>query len=226
MRVHQKLSGLTAVRLMRLSYDALRNEGWPGLELRVRRTLRRWYLQERPSAASDGSSVASPLVQPSLTIEQWIESARSQPGKTVLCTNLPRKEVVQAYLTADLFVFASVVEYSPLVLFEAAASGTPFLTVPVGNSEEIARWTGGGIVCPAQVDERGYTRVDPEVLMRQMQRCLESPELLEQIGCTAKQRWREEFTWQAIVPRYEKILSAAQTEPRPAQCVGHLIPLS
>ena len=151
--------------------------------------------------------------EPSLTIEQWIERARSQPGKTVLCTNLPRQDVVQAYLTADLFVFASVVEYSPLVLFEAAAAGTPFLTVPVGNSEEIARWTGGGIVCPAPVDERGYTRVDPDVLMGEMQRCLESPELLEQIGRTAKQRWREEFTWQAIAPRYEKILSAAQAEP-------------
>jgi glycosyltransferase involved in cell wall biosynthesis len=211
--IHAKL-------LLRLSYNALRTEGWPGFEKRVRRTLRRWYEQEQCSAATEpavGSKagpvrdVVKPLAPPP-TIEQWIERARSQPGKTVLCTNLPRQDVVQAYLTADLFVFASVVEYSPLVLFEAAAAGTPFLTVPVGNSEEIARWTGGGIVCPAPVDERGYTRVDPGVLMREMQRCLESPELLEQIGRTAKQRWREEFTWQAIAPRYEKILSATQAE--------------
>ena len=201
-----------AALLLRLSNDSLRTEGWAGFERRVRRTLKRWRHNE-PAAASEATAAPIAPVVPSFTIETWIERARSQPGKTVLCTNLPRKDVVQAYLTADLFVFASVVEYSPLVLFEAAASGTPFLTVPVGNAEEIARWTGGGIVCPAPVDERGYTRVDPGVLMGEMQRCLESPALLEQVGRTAKKRWREEFTWQAIVPRYEKILSAAQAEP-------------
>jgi Nucleoside-diphosphate-sugar epimerases len=36
--------------------------------------------------------------------------------------NLPRPSLVQAFMAADLFVFASNVEYSPLVLFESAAS--------------------------------------------------------------------------------------------------------
>jgi glycosyltransferase involved in cell wall biosynthesis len=115
--------------------------------------------------------------------------------------------VVQAFMTADLFVFASVVEYSPLVLFEAAAAGTPFLSVPVGNSEEIARWTGGGIICPAARDERGYTQVDPNVLARKMRRCMDDPHLLARLGETGRTTWLRQFTWQAIAPRYEAILT-------------------
>ncbi len=94
--------------------------------------------------------------------------ASAQPSKRVILTDLERQDLIQAYFAADLFVFASRIEYSPLVLFEAAAAGTPFLTVPVGNADEIVRWTGGGILCEAAKDDRGYTRVDPGTLAREM----------------------------------------------------------
>src|SRR5262249_9096212 len=90
--------------------------------------------------------------------------------KTVLPVDLPREKVIDAFFAADLFVFASKVEYSPLVLFESAAAGTPFLTVPVGNANEIVRWTGGGWLCPAEVDDRGYVKVSPSVLARQIEK--------------------------------------------------------
>lgn len=64
--------------------------------------------------------------------------------KRVILADLSRADVVDAFKASDLFVLASYVEYSPLVLFEAAAAGTPFLTTPVGNAAEIVRWTGGG----------------------------------------------------------------------------------
>src|SRR5579871_6412448 len=85
------------------------------------------------------------------------EAGCSRAGtKRVLHLDLPREDVVSAFLEADLFVFASKVEYSPLVLFESAAAGTPFLTVPAGNAAEIVQWTGGGWLCPAEADDRGY----------------------------------------------------------------------
>jgi glycosyltransferase involved in cell wall biosynthesis len=106
-------------------------------------------------------------------------------------------------MAADLFVFASIVEYSPLVLFEAAAAGTPFLSVPVGNAEEIARWTGGGMICPAARDERGYVRVDPSLLAREMGRCMENPDMLAR----------------AIARGYESILSGGTSEQMPPDFV-------
>jgi len=124
-----------------------------------------------------------------------------------LCTDLPRADLVQAFLTADLFVFASNVEYSPLVLFEAVAAGTPFLSVPVGNAEEIVRWTEGGIICEAAKDDRGYTRVNPRLLAQEIKRCMDDPEKLTRIGARGRENWRRMFTWQVIAPRYESILS-------------------
>lgn len=38
---------------------------------------------------------------------------RAAPAKRALLVDLPRPEVVQAYLNSDLFAFASNIEYSP-----------------------------------------------------------------------------------------------------------------
>jgi glycosyltransferase involved in cell wall biosynthesis len=147
-------------------------------------------------------------------IRYWTERANRQPHKQVLKVDLDRKELVQAYMNADLFVFASNIEYSPLVLFETAAAGTPFLSVPVGNSEEIARWTGGGVICPAPKDDRGYTRADPVQFAAEMKRLMDSPALLKELGSTARARWEEQFSWARIADRYEAILlGAEQAEP-------------
>jgi glycosyltransferase involved in cell wall biosynthesis len=147
-------------------------------------------------------------------IRYWTERANRQPHKQVLKVDLDRKELVQAYMNADLFVFASNIEYSPLVLFETAAAGTPFLSVPVGNSEEIARWTGGGVICPAPKDDRGYTRADPGQFAAEMKRLMDSPALLKELGSTARARWEEQFSWARIADRYEAILlGAEQAEP-------------
>lgn len=146
-------------------------------------------------------------------LRRWINRANAQPGKRVVCVNLSRADLIDAFKTADLFVLASNIEYSPLVLFEAAAAGTPFLSVPVGNAEEIARWTGGGMICPAPIDAYGYTRVAPSVLAREMQRCMDDPDSLARLGATGKARWRESFTWKAIAPRYAAILAGAADGP-------------
>lgn len=130
---------------------------------------------------------------------------RQGKDKQVLVTNLPRTELIQAFLAADLFVFASNVEYSPLVLFEAAAAGTPFLSVPVGNAAEIAAWTGGGEICPAPRDEQGYTRADPKVLAEHITGLAHNPRRLQELGAQGRKNWLENYTWGKIVLQYEKV---------------------
>lgn len=140
----------------------------------------------------------------------WMDLAESinekNENKKVIITDLPRPELVQAFIAADLFVFASNIEYSPLVLFEAAAAGTPFLSVPVGNAAEIASWTGAGVICPAQQDERGYTRVDPTVLAEYMSELAGDRSRLNQLGTAGRKSWLERFTWDKIVIEYEEVL--------------------
>ena len=137
---------------------------------------------------------------------------RAQPEKRVLLTDLPRAELIRAYFAADLFVFASQVEYSPLVLFEAAAAGTPFLSGPVGNAEEIAGWTGAGTICPALADERGYVRVDPAALARQIADLARDPRRLAEMGAAGRKNWEARFTWEKITLEYERVLLRAATQ--------------
>jgi glycosyltransferase involved in cell wall biosynthesis len=176
-----------ATSVLGRSVQLLRTQGWRELRARARSRLERMRSERE--------------------IDEWVGVARSQPHKQVLCTNLPRADLVQAFMAADLFVFASIVEYSPLVLFEAAAAGTPFLSVPVGNAEEIVRWTGGGMICPAARDERGYVRVDASVLAKEIERCMENPDMLARLGTAGRENWRRNFTWQVIAQQYESILS-------------------
>nr|WP_315838741.1 glycosyltransferase family 4 protein [Bradyrhizobium prioritasuperba] len=138
--------------------------------------------------------------------ERVTVAAAANDTKRILRLDLPRSDVLDAFMEADLFVFASKVEYSPLVLFEAAAAGTPFLTVPAGNAAEIVRWTGGGILCPADVDARGYVRVSPDLLAAEMEKAVRSPDLLQRLGAAGHKAWRERFTWQVIAKSYENVL--------------------
>jgi glycosyltransferase involved in cell wall biosynthesis len=59
----------------------------------------------------------------------------------LLMEDAPRADVVDAYADADVFLFGSKVECSPLVMFESFASRTLFVTTDCGNVrdyEEIA----------------------------------------------------------------------------------------
>jgi len=149
---------------------------------------------------------------PPQPIDESIAAAHAQGQKKVLKTSLSREDTVQAFLAADLFVLASNIEYSPLVLFEAAAAGTLFLTVPVGNSAEIIKWTGGGVLCPASVDEAGFTRVDPAVLAKSIETMIRDAPLRRRLGQAGRTSFREKFCWRLIAKSYEKILSAPTTE--------------
>ena len=95
----------------------------------------------------------------------------------------------------------------PLVLFEAAAAGLPFLSVPAGNAAEIAQWTGAGEICPADADEQGYIKTDPAVLAGHMERLAMDQQQLKQLGATGRQSWRERFTWEEIARQYERVLA-------------------
>jgi glycosyltransferase involved in cell wall biosynthesis len=147
-----------------------------------------------------------------LGLKSILDEINQDPHKRVLLLDLPRAELIEAYQEADLFVFASNIEYSPLVLFEAAASGTPFLAVPVGNTEEIALWTQGGVICPATKDKQGYTRVDPQILADHIQDLMGSPELLKEMGQRARIRWEKYFSWDKITNQYEAILQGKSIE--------------
>lgn len=194
--------------------EIVRLEGWRGTKQAILRNLTGTKRSAQPSIQAPIWCQPNETVEIAEPIEALAEKASAHPLKRVILTDLNRPELVQAFIAADLFVFASRIEYSPLVLFEAAAAGTPFLTVPVGNATEIVRWTGGGFLCEAAKDRLGYTRVDPGTLAGEMARCMRDRAVLSRRGAIARERWRRHFTWQVVAGYYEDILAGKTPDVR------------
>ncbi|MES2364322.1 MAG: glycosyltransferase family 4 protein [Pseudomonadota bacterium] len=157
------------------------------------------------------------------SIQDWVLriNGNKDSKKHVIVADLPRTQLIQAYLNADLFVFASNVEYSPLVLFEACAAGLPFLSVPVGNSVEIATWTGGGEICPAETDDRGYTRVSPDELARRMEALAADSDSRFEMGRRGKLSIQGRFNWDMLVQEYEALFIRVINKPAPLSEQGN-----
>ena len=134
-----------------------------------------------------------------------INSGKFGENKKIVLTDLPRNQLISCYFESNLFVFASNVEYSPLVLFEAAAAGLPFLSVDVGNVVEIVEWSGGGIVCPSLTNSNGYTSVEINILAQQMESLLKNEQKLYQLGKNGRIAWKEKFNWDLISSKYEAV---------------------
>lgn len=193
------------VKFIRSFFKVLMTEGTQGIRLRIMNRLGSRLINSKllPYMPRNIRALTDPMAF-------WMEECRRDKSKKLLIvSDYPRSELVQAYMASDLFVFASNIEYSPLVLFEAAAAGTAFLSVPVGNAEEIAKWTGGGMICPADKDERGYTRADPNELAKEIANAIENQENLALLGQAGRLAWHKSYTWDAIATQYEEILSGA-----------------
>jgi glycosyltransferase involved in cell wall biosynthesis len=99
--------------------------------------------------------------------------------------------VVAAYQAADLFLFGSQIECAPLVIYEAMASGTPFVSTPCGNVPELAEF--GAVVDSADA-MAGATR-----------RFLDHADERTSISRRAREAWRTHYTWERIAGRYEEL---------------------
>ena len=133
-----------------------------------------------------------------------INKGRSGQPRALLLTP-PREEVVAAYHAADLFLFGSNIEYSPLVLFEAMASHTPFLTLACGNAAEIVAWSGGGVLAPTRQQEEGYVDGDPAEFAHEIDQLLSNPGRRAQLAASGHQAWFGRFTWEKLVEEYEQL---------------------
>lgn len=126
-------------------------------------------------------------------------------GSRLLVAELSRAETVAAYHAADMFLFPSAVECSPLVLFECLASRTPFLSTDVGNAAEIIEWSKGGLLLPTIHDSKGDARADLSGSADLLRRIASQPEQRRALAASGYQAWEERFSWERIVPLYERL---------------------
>jgi L-malate glycosyltransferase len=121
----------------------------------------------------------------------------------VIVADLPRSLVVSALAEADVVMLASRIECSPLVLFEALAAGTPFISGGAGNAEEIASTSGGGYTVPTSFNRRGYASPSTSALTAMLERLLSDSALRDQVGKRGHLAWEKHYTWSDICEQYE-----------------------
>lgn len=134
-----------------------------------------------------------------------INSGKYGENKRVILTDLDRADLISCYFESNLFVFASNIEYSPLVLFEACAAGLPFITVEVGNAVEIVKWTKGGVICPSELSDNGNTVTNPKVLAERVGELISNQPLLLFLGRNGRRSWQQSFNWDIVAKEYEQI---------------------
>ncbi len=126
-------------------------------------------------------------------------------GKRLIVTTLNRPETVAAYQQADMFLFPSNIECSPLVLFECLASRTPFLTTDVGNAAEILAWSNAGQLLPTTKTPDGSSHADVQASIKTLEEFYEDKKGRQQMAASGHEAWRERFTWEGIAGQYEQL---------------------
>lgn len=133
--------------------------------------------------------------------------------KRIILASLSREETIEAFKGADLFLFPSNIECSPLVLFECMASRTPFLTTDVGNAAEIIEWSNGaGQLLPTIKDVTGYCRADIASSAKMLEDLYKQPEKRKAMQEAGFSAWIERFTWETIAESYERLYWRLLTE--------------
>jgi glycosyltransferase involved in cell wall biosynthesis len=120
--------------------------------------------------------------------------AAARDRRVILLSNLSREDVVGAYREADLFLFGSRVECSPLVMYESFAGRTPFITRNVGNVADHSD-------CLRLVDSS-------EGMAREIERYIADPEPYRTLAERAHALFLRDHSWDRIAERFERLYTS------------------
>lgn len=150
--------------------------------------------------------------EPTLALRYFV--GRLFGKKRIIFKYFNRAFTVAAYKQADLFLFPSNIECSPIVLFECAAAGLPFLSSDSGNAPEIAQWTGGGLILPTIRDEKGFSFVKVEASAEMLRQVYENKEQRHELGERAFDNWKKKYSWEVIAKMYESLYEKLLAEKK------------
>ena len=122
--------------------------------------------------------------------KQLIAKSQEQKLNTLFLDHLPREKEVAAYHEADLFLFGSKIECFPLVIVEAMASATPFISTNVGCVNSLP----GGVIV-SSVEE----------MAQAMAKLAQKDDDWKKLSEAGRKAWEEKFRWKKIIDQYEAL---------------------
>jgi glycosyltransferase involved in cell wall biosynthesis len=131
--------------------------------------------------------------------------SKSIYGKNIIIKDLTRQDTVAALKSADIFLFTSNVECSPIVLFESMAGRTPFLTTNVGNAKEIIKWSKGGVLLPTVISKSGFSKARIEESAKILKKFYIHRAKLSSMANAGYRSWLKRFTWEKVSKQYDSL---------------------
>jgi glycosyltransferase involved in cell wall biosynthesis len=125
-------------------------------------------------------------------LRAWCRKAKEE-NRVMFLEKLDEHLVRAAYRAADLFVCPSLWESGPLVLLEAMAAGTPFVSVDVGFASQL----GGGVVVANQA-----------AMTNAIRDLLNDEPLRRKLGQLGRAECARSYNWKTIMPKYDRLLQS------------------
>jgi len=138
--------------------------------------------------------------------DKFVANAKNENINFKLLMDIEREDVISAFLAADVFAFPSQKEVAPLVLIESMASQTPWVSLPVGNSEELS----GGIIVPNKNFDMDSNFVYNDDISNNFSKALvevlENKEYSDKLILEGKKQVQSDFCFDMIANRYYDLI--------------------
>jgi len=125
--------------------------------------------------------------------------------------DISREDVVSAFNHADVFSFPSQKEVSPLVILEAMASKTPWVSLSVGNTPDLK----GGIIVPHRgLDRKGNMRYDKNSLKKfreSIYTILKNNKINKKLKQEGRECLEKEYNYNNVMNSYFRMFSNEKT---------------
>jgi len=124
------------------------------------KNIRCRYGNEDFTIVSISNSVKYPYE--SLFMERCRNNFKNKDFPYLFLRNIKREDVIAAFCSCNIFVFPSRKEVFPIVILEAMAASTPWISMDVGN---VGYLEGGIAMCNPKVDKKGYKIIDKDMII-------------------------------------------------------------
>jgi len=138
--------------------------------------------------------IGSEFNEYSAGMQQLDEQLRKEfpSGRVLMLEKISREQTCAAFRAADVFVLSAKAETQPIVLLEAMASHTPFVSTNSGCVAEIP----GGIVVRTETE-----------MADQIRSLINSPDARKTLAEAGWNACKTVYDWERVIDSYERLLS-------------------